>query len=86
MSVGIILFMVGLVPWTIGGFISMITKPDVHNRHYRALFDPRRPPANERNNFNDFLDAHFNNTKSRWWCLIGLSLCMVGLGLSHIGF
>lgn len=73
--IGVVLFLVGLVPWTIGGFISFRTDYEVHNRH--MLGQSRQT--------NELWRAFFNNPKSRWWCRIGFSLCIIGMGLLIVG-
>jgi hypothetical protein len=29
--------------------------------------------------------AHFKNPSSRWWCIIGFALALIGMGLLMIG-
>ncbi|WP_296738920.1 hypothetical protein [Mesorhizobium sp.] len=70
-ALGLALILVGIVFWTIGGMISFRTDYDVHNRH--MLGNSVQP--------NDVWRAFFSNPKSRWWCVIGLSLLGVGAGL-----
>lgn len=85
MIVGLILFCIGLVPWTIGGMISFVTRYDVHNRHIRANFDVNRPSGLEGVTFREYWDAHFNNPKCKWWCRIGFCMCSCGMALMLIG-
>lgn len=68
---GLVLILGGVVSWTIGGMISFRTDYDVHNRD--MLGQSARP--------NELWRAFFSNPKSRWWCMIGLSLTLVGVGL-----
>ena len=68
---GLVLILVGIVSWTIGGMISFRTDYDIHNRHMLG----KSAPSNEA------WRAFFSNPKSRWWCAIGLSLLLVGMGL-----
>lgn len=43
MNPGLIIFPIGVMLVTIGGFIHMIARPDLENRWTRTLFDPKRP-------------------------------------------
>ncbi|MGK6312415.1 hypothetical protein [Neorhizobium sp. DT-125] len=79
LKIGFILFILGLVLWTIGGMISFVTRYDVHNRHIRAEFAPLRPK--EQGQFKELWDAYFNNPKSKWWCRIGFGLCSIGMAI-----
>lgn len=79
LKIGFILFILGLVLWTIGGMISFVTRYDVHNRHIRAEFDPLRPK--KRVQFKELWGAYFNDPKSKWWCRIGFSLCSIGMAI-----
>jgi hypothetical protein len=85
MSVGIVVFLTGLVPWTIGGMISFVTRYDVHNRHIRASLDPVRPSDREGVTTKEYLDALFNNPKSKWWCRVGFGICAVGMAMIWVG-
>ena len=78
LSVGIILFAIGLVLWTIGGLISFATQYDVHNRYLRADFDLKRPTEDERPAFKEMWDVYFNNPKSKWCRRIGYSVAILG--------
>jgi len=80
---GIIMFAVGIIPFTIGGMISLATRYDVHNRHIRGGFDPKRPKTASPN-LRELWDAYFNNPASRWWCRAGLLICSVGMGLQFL--
>jgi hypothetical protein len=76
-EIGLALFLVGLIPWTIGGFISFRTDYPVHNKHIRSSFDPSGESV--RVGRNELWWAFFRNPKSRWWCAIGFSLCAAGM-------
>lgn len=77
--IGIGLTIMGIVPWTIGGFISFRTQYDVHNRHIRSNFDPGGKSA--RVTSREIFEVYYLNPKSRWWCLIGSSLALCGMAL-----
>jgi hypothetical protein len=79
MNIGIVLFMIGIIPWTIGGMISFATQYDIHNRHLRAELDPKRHEAQKRVTFAELWGAYFNNPKSKWWCRIGFAMCTIGM-------
>lgn len=82
-KVGLAIFLVGLIPMTIGGMISFVTRYEVHNRHIRMEFDPVRPK--ESVSPREFWDAHFSNPKSKWWCRIGFSMVWVGMAILVFG-
>jgi predicted membrane channel-forming protein YqfA (hemolysin III family) len=78
---GIILFLVGLVPYTIGGFIYLA-------RHPKSL-DSFLKDASQINRFwrapvFKFTASEwsvFTDHKSRWWCLVGAPVCLTGFVL-----
>lgn len=78
-TIGIATFLIGLVPWTIGGMISLRTRYDVHNRWVRMALDPDGEPASVSQE--ELEEAHFKNPSSRWWCIIGSLLAIVGMGM-----
>jgi hypothetical protein len=79
--IGLCLFFAGMIPWTIGVFISFVTNYDVHNRNIRAGFDPKRLEPNEQVSSREVIDAYFDNPKSKWWCRIGFGISAVGMVL-----
>lgn len=78
-KLGGLLFLAGLVPWTIGGMISFATRHDIHNAHIRRNFDPGGEPASFSRKA--YLDALFNNPKCKWLCRIGAGMCWAGMML-----
>jgi hypothetical protein len=63
--------------------ISLRTRYDVHNRWVRMAFDPDGEPAKVSQE--EIEEAHFKNPSSRWWCIIGFALALIGMGLLMIG-
>lgn len=79
--VAIVLFGVGLVLYTIGSFIYFARHPKGFDAMFQASFyiNPLRPlPASP---FGGFVRGIFTDPKSRWWCIIGVPIGLVGFAL-----
>ena len=76
--VGIILFVVGLVPFTIGRLIHMAYNPGSWDGRIlemaRRSWKPKAPVWN----LKAYDWSMFTHPKSRWWCLIGAPVGMAG--------
>lgn len=72
---GIVLFVVGLVPFTIGGLIFLRYNYEPWNAD--LLASTRWSWLDRKVGFQGLL-AH---PKSRWWCGVGFPVCLVGLVL-----
>jgi predicted RND superfamily exporter protein len=59
--------------------ISFRTRYDVHNRLARVNFDPGGEPAKVSEE--ELEAAYFKNPSSRWWCITGFSVAIVGMGM-----
>ena len=77
---GIVLFLVGLVPFTIGGLIHLAHHPKSWDS---ILLDTNRPwrlraPVWD---IKAYDWSMFTDHKSRWWCLVGAPVCLTGFVL-----
>jgi len=75
-----ILFGIGLVLTTVGGFIAMIRHPAAFNNDSRAHFDPVRKdiPADAVDSWGK---AQWNDPKAKWFTRIGMGCAFAALAL-----
>lgn len=71
---GIVLFMIGLVPWTVGGLIHLARHPKSWDLFLTAQLPKSSEVAAVR-------QSMFTDPKSRWWCLVGAAACLTGFVL-----
>ena len=71
---GIVLFMIGLVPWTVGGFIHLARHP----KSWDLFLTTQLPKSSA---VEAVRRSMFTDPKSRWWCLIGVTACLTGFVL-----
>jgi hypothetical protein len=71
---GIVLFMVGLVLWTVGGLIYLARHPKGWNLFLTTQSSKSSDVA-------ALQRSMFTDPKSRWWCLSGFPTCIAGFVL-----
>ena len=84
MTAGIIIFIIGLILFTIGGMISFVRQYGLHNRNIRMKFDLKRPPAHEFVTMKELFNAYFNDPKAKIWCRVGFGLGAIGIFLTWL--
>jgi len=82
-ALGFAIFIVGLVPWMIGNFISFRTRHDVHNRRMLTSFKLWAKEARARGT--ELTKEILTNPKSRWWSGIGGAICVTGVAVLMLG-
>lgn len=82
-TLGYAIFIVGLVPWSIGSLISFRTRHDVHNRRLLTGFKFWDKEVRARSR--ELTKEVLTNPKSRWWSSIGGAICVTGMAVLMLG-
>jgi hypothetical protein len=77
LKIGLALFGIGLVPWTVANLINYARHPRLMDRTIVSLFDfriakMRRAQAEQQRSM-------FSDPKSRWFAVAGSVLCALGM-------
>ncbi len=82
---GYIFISVGVLLFTIGGFIRMCKYPKLTNIENRIHLDPKRPLISEYPTEEEVIYSWYQDPKLMWWSWSGFALFASGAFLTLIG-
>jgi hypothetical protein len=81
MVYGLIVFCIGIIPFTIGGLIAAARHPRLFDNDNNAKLGLKvgDPPKDDK--FKSYGEARFRDPVAKWFTRIGFALCLAGMAV-----